>query len=451
MRQKFVSKNGHKALLLFFAGWGADDGPFGSLAIEGYDTLVAWDYRTSAFDDSALEGYEEIVVAAWSFGVVAASRFLSGHPGLPVTLTVAVNGTPVAVDDTLGIPPAIFEATAANLTERSLAKFYRRMCDSRAECDAYTARLTPRAIADLVDELYAIRAIDNDVCPAWNYAFVGSRDLIIPPDNQKCYWRLTPATNLSVIDAPHLVSVGDILSKILVDKSLVARRFSRCRATYDANAGAQRRIADTLAAYLPADNRGDVLEAGCGTGLFTRHLLAGAFDTLTLVDLNPGNIGGHEVVGADAELYIRRVPDESLDLIVASSVIQWFNSPAGFIAEARRALRRGGLVMISTFGPATYRELGASAPSLPLPDAGQWRAILSPLGMEATVADETFSLTFDSPIECLRHIKLTGVNSITADGAATARRLLRDYPRNADGTYSLTYQPIYLILKKCRK
>ncbi len=52
-------------------------------------------------------------------------------------------------------------------------------------------------------------------------------------------------------------------------------------------------------------------------------------------------------------------------------------------------------------------------------------------------------------LEALRHVKLTGVNALSSDnGGARAREVLRLYPAEADGSASLTYNPIYISLKR---
>lgn len=117
-----------RRLILFFAGWGMDASVFSALSKPGYDILLVYDYRDDDFDESVLGGYDEICVLAWSLGVWHADRFISSHSNLPITRTVAVNGTLCPINDSLGIPPRIYDLTSALPDERALAKFYRRIC-----------------------------------------------------------------------------------------------------------------------------------------------------------------------------------------------------------------------------------------------------------------------------------------------------------------------------------
>ena len=121
MRSEVIVNRSHSRALLMFCGWGTDASVATMLNFSGYDTIAIWDYRTvSDFDTSLLLRYDEIVVAAWSFGVAAAARFLADNPALSVTRRVAINGTLHPVSDTLGIPEAI---SAAHSTDSQSARF----------------------------------------------------------------------------------------------------------------------------------------------------------------------------------------------------------------------------------------------------------------------------------------------------------------------------------------
>jgi malonyl-CoA O-methyltransferase len=52
--------------------------------------------------------------------------------------------------------------------------------------------------------------------------------------------------------------------------------------------------------------------------------------------------------------------DASADLLFSSLMLQWCEDPLPVFAEARRVLRPGGVLLVSTFAPATLRELRAA-------------------------------------------------------------------------------------------
>ena len=132
MKQHFIIKNNQKHLLLFFAGWGMDETPFLQIRPTNKDWLICYDYRSLEFDAIILQEYSEITLIAWSMGVWAASQIMKQYPSLPLSQSIAINGTPYPIHETKGITPAIFEGTLQGLNEQSLQKFQRRMCGSTA-------------------------------------------------------------------------------------------------------------------------------------------------------------------------------------------------------------------------------------------------------------------------------------------------------------------------------
>lgn len=194
MKQYFIHKDDNPWLTLFFAGWGMDEHPFMDYRSPGCDLLMCYDYRSFDFDFSLLEGYREIRVVAWSMGVWAASYLLQDKDDLPVSESVAVNGTLTPVDDEEGIPPLIFKGTLDGLNERSLQKFYRRMCGSGEATKHFLERAPQRNIDDLREELRLIgeRAVANSVPSfTWKLAVIGEDDLIFSADNQRRAWTHT--------------------------------------------------------------------------------------------------------------------------------------------------------------------------------------------------------------------------------------------------------------------
>ena len=55
MKQSYIIHEHHPRLLLFFAGWGADETPFKMYRPAASDFMVCYDYRTLDFDASGLE------------------------------------------------------------------------------------------------------------------------------------------------------------------------------------------------------------------------------------------------------------------------------------------------------------------------------------------------------------------------------------------------------------
>lgn len=458
MRHEFISRQGAPRLIVIFAGWGMDARPFRGLSRPGYDILAVWDYRSLDFDPALTAGYAEVCVLAWSMGVQAA-QLCHAAMGPRVTARIAVAGTPKPVSDTEGIPEAIFEATLATLSDSTLQRFMRRMCGGARAWQTWSERAPQRPVDELCDELRAIASRGDAAGPRFDHYVLTTADAIFPPDNQR---RAFSGCDIVETDSPHLPDFQALLDAYFIDKTLVEERFADAGTSYDSHAEAQALIARTLAAMLDdKDTRAlltapgsRILEAGCGTGMLTRRLPALAPDAgLTLLDVVPAPSfdlpAGARYVRADAETAIRDVPDSSLDIIVSASAMQWFNSPERFVAECVRTLRPGGMAALSTFGRSNMHEVSAaSGVGLHLCDAATWRAALAAMpGVEVVcLAESTLVCRFGSAMELLRHLSLTGVNAITRGG--NARATAAALRPAADGLYTLSYQPIYLLLRK---
>lgn len=441
--------SGCRRLILFFAGWGMDPAPFQSLSRPGYDVAVVWDYRTRDADWSEVDGYDEICLFAWSLGVAAASRLIPESVCRRLTRRVAINGTPVPVSDCCGIPDAVFRGTLANLDERNLMKFRRRMCGDRENYENFCRTLPDRTIEDLADELKAFLSPVYLEKPSfrWDVAVVCGRDAIFPPENQRRAWAYVPVLEL---DEPHLPDFQSILDRYAIDKDIMAERFSCGRTSYDASARVQRSVAEEMMVMAGAEgfgHAGHVLEIGCGSGLLSR-MLAGCCSALELWDIaGPSPIDGCAFREVDAELELPRTPSESFDAIFSASTVQWFNSPARFLAECVRILKPGGILVFSTFLPGNMREIEQSTGrTLPLITAEQWQRMI-PDGLELRVMRESeCTMIFDAPIDVFRHLRATGVNSLDRDGSIF--RAIGAYPRLEDGRCSLTYRPVIFLLRK---
>lgn len=457
MKQQFISLTGQPRLLLIFAGWGMDATPFSGLQRDGYDIAVVWDYTSDQFDTSGYQKYRETVVLAWSMGVWGATRVIPSS-GLPVTLTIAVNGTTTPVSDTTGIPTDIFNSTLNSLSPASLLKFYRRTAGGAAAYRNFASHLPQRDIDELRTEL--IRIAETEV-PAtymrWDKAIISTNDAIFPPENQHRHWDNVCET--ITIEGPHLPAWNEILEHFIIDKSLVQSRFSRSSSTYDKEATMQQRIASHLWALWQTHMKeaitpDHIIEIGYGTGTFTQLYTKKLSPvTLQLWDLVPPRstteLPGQKIC-CDAETAIMHQHDDSVDAIVSTSAIQWFNSISGFLRQSLRALRPGGVLVASTFGSQTFRELAqAGMPTLPYMSIDSMRAII-PDGFEILdIHEGIITKMFDSPMDVLKHMKATGVNALRRNAPHTlTRALITQYPMSNDNRASLTYNPIYLILKK---
>lgn len=209
MRLHWQVRAGHPRLLLFFNGWGMDERVLAMIdPPPGRDLLAVCDYtdlqQGADAVRAALDAYPEAELVAWSMGVWAAAT-LFGPGAAPFVTAVAVNGTGRPIDDEYGIPTGLFEATLAGLSERARDSFFRRMCDGRDACGEFLPHAPLRDLEDQRRELLALaRDASAGVQPPgpFTHAVVGSRDRIVPPENQLRYWQgAVPCRSMSL---PHL-------------------------------------------------------------------------------------------------------------------------------------------------------------------------------------------------------------------------------------------------------
>ena len=210
MNIDFLRRSGSPTLELFFAGWGMDSRPFAWAADSPHtadcDFAVCYDYTDIQLDkvnqaNAQLHGYSKVRVRAWSLGVYAASLVLPDM-GCAISTAVAINGTLWPVDDELGIPHAVYDATAANLTAESLERFNRRMCGAHRA--VFEQRRPLRSVDSLRAELLHIRECAADRTrpqfTGWTQAVLSRHDKIFPMANMRRAWSATPQLEL---DEPH--------------------------------------------------------------------------------------------------------------------------------------------------------------------------------------------------------------------------------------------------------
>ena len=115
-----------------------------------------------------------------------------------------------------------------------------------------------------------------------------------------------------------------------------------------------------------------VLELGCGTGLFSRHLLGALSRRKLRLDRC---CAGHDRANAGAILRrssTARISFEvmdageagghaDLDLIASSMALHWLADPVASLERLRRLLAPGGVLLYATLGPESFAEWRARA------------------------------------------------------------------------------------------
>jgi pimeloyl-[acyl-carrier protein] methyl ester esterase len=197
-------KNNH--LVVFFGGWGTDENMFVPLCTDDFDFIMFYNYSA----DEALvlpetKTYDKITLIAWSLGVWAA-EYLISKTGIVPDLSIAVNGTPLPVDDQFGIPLNVFEGTLNNITEENIEKFYLRVFGDKRTYLLNIDRVPRRTLKSLHDELrwmYNRIMEQNEPCFKWTYSVISEKDRVFPEKNLRNYWFKDKDTKPIVLPLPH--------------------------------------------------------------------------------------------------------------------------------------------------------------------------------------------------------------------------------------------------------
>ncbi|STQ45658.1 Malonyl-CoA O-methyltransferase BioC [Ewingella americana] len=153
----------------------------------------------------------------------------------------------------------------------------------------------------------------------------------------------------------------------LVNKQAVADAFSRAAGHYENAAQLQRDVGEHLLSMVAeqhqsAGNR--VLDAGCGTGYFSRRW-RDMGKQVTALDLSQGMLDMASALNS-ADSYIpgdiERLPlaDQSVDICYSNLAVQWCNALPRALEEMHRVTRIGGLVVFSTLAEGSLGELAAA-------------------------------------------------------------------------------------------
>lgn len=416
MRQFFLNRNdGCRRLLLIFTGWSTDERFFRGLAPEGWDVMVCSDYETLDFNLGALNGYTTIYLFAWSLGVAAAAACL---PEEMITAAVAVNGTLWPKDDNRGIPEAVFEATTANLDERNLRKFRRRMFSSaQGFQDALDSIPDHDDIASLKRQLEAVGSRPHRTF-RFRRAYIGLDDAIFPAANQRKAWEEAPGEpEIVCLHEPHCPDLKNLILSFLPDSSQVSSSFERALPHYDNHAEAQLKIAGHLASMLPQRDKTRTLEIGSGSGLFTR-LYAPILQPKEAVFIDLYRMPRYAVapvetyLEADAEEALERDPKlRGFDFALSASTMQWFANPKAFFRNIAKTLKPDGRLICSTFLPGNLGELDSLRPAPILyPTRNEIAGFLHEAFGEVQLTEEEIPVDFDSAREAKLHLRFTGVS-----------------------------------------
>jgi len=259
-----------------------------------------------------------------------------------------------------------------------------------------------------------------------------------------------------------------------IDKRLIRESFDRAAAGYDEVALLQQEVGQRLLERLDLIKLQPqtIVDIGAGTGELSSALgkRYKGCEVITL-DLAPNMLkqarqrqgmmdklfGKQRFICGDAEQL--PLADNSVDMVFSNFAIQWCSDLDQAFGEFQRILKPGGLLLFTTFGPDTLKELRQA-----------WRAVdndvhvnsfidMHDIGdalLRAQLADpvmdaEHLTLTYPDGMGVMRDLKAMGAHNITSGrnhgltGKQKLKQMLEAYEqfRTTDGQLPATYEVVY--------
>lgn len=265
------------------------------------------------------------------------------------------------------------------------------------------------------------------------------------------------------------------MNEFVIDKLAMRRSFSRAATAYDESAVLQREVCTRMLERLdyikmkPAS----LLDAGSGTGWGGRQLAEKYPDAQVIsLDIAIGMLqaahgraawwqklfGGKRQLPVCADVEALPLASNSLEMVWSNLAVQWCNDlPATFV-ELHRVLKTEGMLMFSTFGPDTLKELRQAFSGVDdrshlnrFADMHDMGDMLVQAGFSEPVMDmEYMTLTYNDVRGVLHDLKAIGAHNATAGrpqglmGKAAFARLVENYEKlRRDGKLPATYEVVY--------
>jgi malonyl-CoA O-methyltransferase len=246
-------------------------------------------------------------------------------------------------------------------------------------------------------------------------------------------------------------------------KPLLSRTFDRARSTYRDAAVVQRETALELSTGVHPGHYPRIFEIGCGGGflheVLRRRGVQGTYLALDIARAMLGMLAGKgdpclHLLHADGESC--PVRPGSIDLLLSSSTLQWFDRPEDSIPALLGLLRPGGRFAFAIFVDGTLPELGEASRATGFGSVRQLRPSSFYTGILERLPEISFTkfereqtLHLDSARSVLQHLKDTGVGH-TDTKRASSRRTYRSFIEyyesrfGADGRVPATYRLLFL-------
>jgi malonyl-CoA O-methyltransferase len=265
------------------------------------------------------------------------------------------------------------------------------------------------------------------------------------------------------------------MDEFLIDKKQVRRAFSRAARDYDAAAVLQREVCQRMLERLDYIklNPAKILDAGSGTGWGARQL-AQRYPAAQVVALDIAlgmlNVAreqsswwrklfsGSQQNHVCADVEALPLAANSVEMVWSNLALQWCNDLPATFRGLHRVLKTDGLLMFSTFGPDTLKELRSAFHGVDghshvsrFTDMHDLGDMLTHNGFAEPVMEmEIITLTYSDVKSVMQDLRGIGAHNATAGraqgmmGKAAWQQVLERYESyRRDGKLPATFEIVY--------
>lgn len=255
-----------------------------------------------------------------------------------------------------------------------------------------------------------------------------------------------------------------------LDKNKIGASFSQAAASYDHVAVLQREVGQRIMGRLTYIKIAPeiIVDLGAGTGYCSRLLEKNyRKSSVYVIDLAQNMLVQAKKQSSwltrqrfiQADMSCLPLADHSVDFIFSNMVLHWCGDLHQVFNELRRVLRPNGLLMFSTLGPDTLKELRASWQQvdnyshvnafIDMHDVGD--ALLKAQFADPVLDMEYFSLTYPDVFLLMQELKRLGAHNLNygrklgLTGKQQLHAMMSAYEqfRDSQGQLPATYEVIY--------
>ena len=270
-----------------------------------------------------------------------------------------------------------------------------------------------------------------------------------------CY----PAINCLISDSFNL----NIKDEKMLNKQKIIKSFNNSAHRYHSAADVQPHIAARLANDLRDIQAQNILEIGCGTGLYSRHLQQHfPHAEILFTDIAPAMLERcQQNLSLSSNLKFKQMDGEALavetqfDLITSSMTLHWFNHLEKSLREMILQLAPGGKLLFAMLGENSLKEWRDICKVHHLTTTPEFISVenLQSQFPEFKIQVETSQQIYKNTYDFFKTLKIIGaVTPHAAHQSLTSgflRHLMRELDQNKNSHgINITYEVIYGYYEK---